>query len=127
MTIEYHEPPQELSQRTRELHRAYTTLVEEIEAVDWYQQRVDVTADEEMAHVLRHNRDEEMEHAAMTLEWIRRNEPTFAEQLQTYLFTPAPITEIEDEAEQGGDGAANSDAAASDSDLGIGKFHKFTR
>ncbi len=127
MTIEYHEPPQELSQRTRELHRAYTTLVEEIEAVDWYQQRVDVTADEEMANVLRHNRDEEMEHAAMMLEWIRRNEPTFAKQLETYLFTSAPITGIEDEAEQGGDGAANGDATASDSALGIKKFDKFAR
>ena len=123
MTIEYHEPPNELTARTRALHRAFATLVEELEAIDWYLERIDVTEDEEMISVLRHNREEEMEHAAMTLEWLRRQEPALDQRLRTYLFTNAPITEIEQK-EEGGNGAAKEDVAddSDDGSLGLGKF-----
>lgn len=89
----YHESA--LSEDTRDLHRAISSLMEELEAVDWYQQRVDATGDQELAAILGHNRDEEIEHAMMVLEWIRRKNPTFAEHAKTYLFTEGPITEVE--------------------------------
>ena len=92
----YHESLEKLSQKTLELHRAYNSLIEELEAVNWYQQRVDATEDEELREVLAHNRDEEKEHAAMILEWIRRNDPAMAEELKTYLFQEGKITEIEE-------------------------------
>ncbi len=93
---DYHEPTDELSPGTRDLQRALSSLKEELEAVNWYQQRIDVTEDAELARVLAHNRDEEKEHAAMVLEWIRRRDPIFAEKLRTYLFTGGEITEIEE-------------------------------
>lgn len=83
----YHEPYELLTDKTRDEHRAYLTIMEELEAVDWYNQRIDVCKDDALKKILIHNRDEEMEHAAMTLEWIRRNNERFAEQLKTYLFT----------------------------------------
>lgn len=83
----YHEPIDELSAETRDMHRAITSLMEELEAVDWYNQRVDACKDAELAAILRHNRDEEKEHAAMVLEWIRRKDPTFDKELRDYLFT----------------------------------------
>lgn len=97
MTIEYHEPPQELSAGTRDLHRAFCTLVEELEAIDWYLHRLEVTEDEALKAMMRHNQNEEYEHAAMALEYLRRRLPAFDKQLRQYLFTEAPITEIEDE------------------------------
>jgi ferritin-like protein len=93
----YHEPLDKLSAKTRELHRALNSLIEELEAVDWYQQRVDATENEELRDILAHNRDEEKEHAAMILEWIRRNDEAMAGELKTYLFTEGKITEIEEE------------------------------
>ena len=69
------------------MHRAIISLMEELEAVDWYNQRIDVCKDEELKAVLIHNRDEEKEHAAMMLEWIRRKDPKFDEELKDYLFT----------------------------------------
>ncbi len=72
-------------------HRAITSLMEELEAVDWYNQRVDATKDPELAAILAHNRDEEKEHAAMVLEWIRRKDPTFEKELKNFLFTDKPI------------------------------------
>jgi ferritin-like protein len=93
----YHEPEDKLSNKTRELHRALNSLIEELEAVDWYQQRVDATENDELRDILAHNRDEEKEHAAMILEWIRRNDEAMAEELKTYLFTEGKITEIEEE------------------------------
>jgi len=93
----YHEPYDKLSKKSLELHRAFHSLIEELEAVDWYQQRVDATEDEELKDILAHNRDEEKEHAAMILEWIRRNDHAMAEELKTYLFTEGKITEIEEE------------------------------
>ena len=100
MSRPYHEPAAELSPETRSLHRALTSLTEELEATDWYQQRIDVADDEELEAILVHNRDEEIEHAMMLLEWLRRNFPGFDERMKTYLFTKAPITELE-EAEHG--------------------------
>ena len=94
---EYHEPVDQMSEKTRDYTRALHTLREEIDAVDWYQQRVDVTKDASLKKVLEHNRDEEIEHACMALEWLRRNMPGWDEELKTYLFTDKPITEIEEE------------------------------
>jgi ferritin-like protein len=87
----YHEPVEELSDETRDMHRAITSLMEELEAVDWYNQRVDACKDKELAAILAHNRDEEKEHAAMVLEWIRRKDPRFDKELKDYLFTEDKI------------------------------------
>ena len=87
----YHEPVEELSDQTRDFHRAIVSLMEELEAVDWYNQRVDACKDAELKAILAHNRDEEMEHAAMVLEWIRRRSPTFDKELKDFLFTDKPI------------------------------------
>jgi ferritin-like protein len=87
----YHEPIDELSSETRDMHRAIVSLMEELEAVDWYDQRVDACEDEALSAILAHNRDEEKEHASMILEWIRRNDPTFNKELKDYLFTEKPI------------------------------------
>ncbi len=87
----YHEPVSELSSETRDMHRAIVSLMEELEAVDWYNQRMDACKDEELRGLLKHNRDEEKEHAAMALEWIRRRDPEFDEQLRKYLFKDASL------------------------------------
>lgn len=88
----YHEPINELSDETRDMHRAIVSLMEELEAVDWYNQRVDACKDQELKKILIHNRDEEKEHAAMMLEWIRRKDPTFDKELKDYLFTSDKIS-----------------------------------
>ncbi len=93
----YHEPMETLTAETRDMHRAIVSLMEELEAVDWYQQRVDATADEELKAILAHNRDEEKEHAAMILEWIRRRDQVFDKELRDYLFTDKPIASLEHE------------------------------
>jgi len=93
----YHELAEKLTTKTLNLHRALNSLIEELEAIDWYQQRVDAAEDEELRDILAHNRDEEKEHAAMILEWIRRNDEALAEELKTYLFSEGKITEIEEE------------------------------
>ena len=87
----YHEPINELSDETRDMHRAITSLTEELEALDSYNQRVDACKDKELAAILAHNRDEEKEHAAMLLEWIRRRDPTMDKELKDYLFSNTPI------------------------------------
>jgi ferritin-like protein len=87
----YHEPIQELSDETRDMHRAISSLMEELEAVDWYNQRVDACKDKELKAILAHNRDEEKEHAAMVLEWIRRRDNKLNDELKDYLFTDDPI------------------------------------
>ncbi len=87
----YHESINELSTETKDMHRAIVSLMEELEAVDWYNQRVDVCNDKELKAILEHNRDEEKEHAAMVLEWIRRKDPKFDGELKDYLFTEKPI------------------------------------
>jgi ferritin-like protein len=88
----YHEPLEQLSDKTRDMHRAILSLMEELEAVDWYNQRVDACSDESLSAILAHNRDEEKEHAAMVLEWIRRQDPDFDKELKEYLFTDKPLT-----------------------------------
>ena len=88
----YHEPIDELSDDTRDMHRAITSLMEELEAIDWYNQRVDACQDPDLAAILAHNRDEEKEHAAMVLEWIRRKDSTFDAELKDFLFTEKSIT-----------------------------------
>ncbi len=87
----YHEPIEELTDETRDMHRAITSLMEELEAVDWYNQRVDACKDPELKAILEHNRDEEKEHAAMVLEWIRRKDSVMDKELKDYLFTTDPI------------------------------------
>jgi ferritin-like protein len=91
----YHEPLEKLSSATQDMHRALVSLQEELEAVDWYQQRADATEDAELKAILLHNMREEIEHASMVLEWLRRNHPDFAQHLRTYLFQEKPILEIE--------------------------------
>lgn len=110
--IGYHE--ENLSDRAKDLHRCLATIQEELEAVDWYNQRMDATEDEGLRALMKHNRDEELEHAAMGIEWVRRQMPEFDEQLRTYLFTTAPVDEVEEGVEGGAD--------EGDQDLGIGKL-----
>jgi ferritin-like protein len=87
----YHEPVEDLSEDVRDMHRAIISLMEELEAIDWYGQRVDACRDEELKAILRHNMDEEKEHAAMVLEWIRRRDAKLDSELKDYLFTDKPI------------------------------------
>ena len=93
-----------LSPATHDMHRAIVSLMEELDAVDWYQQRMEVAEDGELREILRHNRDEEKEHAAMVLEWIRRRDPAFDEKLRAYLFTDGSIVRREEDLEQRTDG-----------------------
>lgn len=88
---DYQEPIEELADETRDMHRAIISLIEELEAVDSYNQRVDVCKDDELRAILAHNRDEEKEHAAMILEWIRRKDPAMDKELKDYLFTEKAI------------------------------------
>ena len=88
----YHESIDDLTDVTRDMHRAIISLMEELEAVDWYNQRVDACKDDELRKILAHNRDEEKEHAAMVLEWIRRQDASFDKELRDFLFTDKPIT-----------------------------------
>ncbi|MCU1465397.1 MAG: hypothetical protein JWM72_1325 [Actinomycetia bacterium] len=102
-----HESADLLDEATVDRHRAIESLIEEFEAIDWYDQRVKATHDPELASILAHNRDDEKEHAAMALEWIRRQDPALDEQLRLYLFTSGPIISLE------GSDDANSAAASS--------------
>jgi hypothetical protein len=107
-----HEPREKLQAATVDRHRAVTSLMEELEAVDWYDQRIDATDDADLAAILRHNRDEEKEHAAMVLEWLRRHDPVLDTHLRTYLFTEGSITEMET--------SETESAGATDSSLRLG-------
>jgi len=91
-SVGYHEPVEELSDETRDMHRAIVSLMEELEAVDWYNQRADACTDPELRAILAHNRDEEKEHAAMVLEWIRRRDAVLSKQLKEFMFSDRPIT-----------------------------------
>lgn len=93
----YHEPAELLSAETKDLHRGLISLIEELEAIDWYQQRVDACTDDELRQVLVHNRNEEIEHACMTLEWLRRRSPDIDQRLKRYLFVSGPIVAAEEE------------------------------
>lgn len=94
---QYHEPVEELDEKTKNITRAITSLKEEVEAVDWYNQRCEASADEELKAIMAHNRDEEIEHACMLLEWLRRNMDKWDEELKNYLFTDGPIAHLEEE------------------------------
>ena len=91
-----HEDAGALRPSTIDEHRAYRSLMEELEAIDWYAQRIDASTDAELKQVLRHNRDEEKEHAAMVLEWLRRRDPVLDRHLRAYLFSDGPIEEVEE-------------------------------
>lgn len=91
----YHEAEEKLSGETKDMHRALVSLQEELEAIDWYRQRADVAQNEALKAVLLHNMEEEVEHACMVLEWLRRHVPVFDKNLRTYLFQTKPIIEIE--------------------------------
>jgi uncharacterized protein len=118
----FHEPIEWLTQASIERHRAIVSLMEELEAVDWYDQRLEATCNSELKEILRHNRDEEKEHAAMTLEWLRRHDPALDEHLRTYLFTRKSVLEIEEEAES--DERSDDRDGDTDGCLGIGSLKK---
>jgi ferritin-like protein len=117
----FHEPIDSLRPQTLDRHRAIESIMEELEAVDWYDQRVDAAGDAELAAILAHNRDEEKEHAAMTLEWLRRRDPKLDEHLRTYLFTTGSVLAIEQSAEAD-DGAGTTAGGSGDGSLGIGSL-----
>jgi ferritin-like protein len=117
-----HENESLLEPGTIDRHRAVVSIMEELEAVDWYDQRIDAATDQELKELLAHNRDEEKEHAAMMLEWLRRHDAKLDEHLRTYLFTNKRLLQIEEEAE-GKEGGEKS-ASACDGSLGIGSLRK---
>lgn len=119
-----HEAREDISPATMERHRGIVSLMEELEAMDWYDQRVDASTDPQLAEVLAHNRDEETEHAAMSLEWLRRNDPALDAHLREYLFTEGSIVAVE---EQGGGGEGGAAAPAADGSLGIGDLRGSVR
>ena len=110
-----HESRTDLREETIDRHRAFVSLMEELEAIDWYDQRVDAAADEELRAILAHNRDEEKEHAAMVLEWLRRRDPRLDENLRTYLFGAGSILGLEEHSEE-------SAAASGEGSLNIGSL-----
>ncbi len=117
----YHEPADELSQEARNFSRALNSLKEEIEAVDWYHQRVVTSNDPDLKAIMAHNRDEEIEHACMALEWLRRNMPGWDEELRNWLFKEGEIMGShghDHDDHDHGDHASGSDS------LGIGKINK---
>jgi uncharacterized protein len=105
-----HEDPSQLDAATIDRHRALRSIMEELEAIDWYDQRVHATNDASLAEVLAHNRDEEKEHAAMTLEWLRRHDPVLDRHLRTYLFTDGSIV-AEEQVSEHADGGPASDGS----------------
>ena len=118
-----HESAEVIGAETVDTHRAIVSLMEELEAVDWYNQRAKATTNPDLRAILEHNRDEEKEHAAMVLEWLRRGDAKLAQHLKTFLFTDGPITGIEAEVIHGeGDGGGESNTAAADGSLGIGSL-----
>jgi len=112
----YHEPIELLSEETKNMHRAIVSLKEELEAVDWYGQRAEACSDAELRAVLIHNKNEEIEHAMMVLEWIRRHNPTFDANIGTYVKSSGSILEVEASKTGGASGGATSTS------LGIGSL-----
>lgn len=108
MGIAWHAPYELLKPESQDMARAIQSLMEELEAIDWYGQRMDVTHDEELRLILEHNRDEEKEHASMILEWIRRRDPKFDENLRKYLFASGSVIGIEESAEASAPEAATA-------------------
>jgi ferritin-like protein len=127
----YHESADLLPEATKDFHRAIESLIEELEAVDWYQQRADATKEETLRAVLLHNRNEEVEHAMMTLEWLRRRDAKIDETARMFLFAEGEITEIEAAKKAAlaagasagsGGGSSATPASASSPSLGIGSL-----
>jgi ferritin-like protein len=123
----YHEREDLISEATKNMHRAIVSLKEELDAVDWYQQRADACSDDDLKSVLLHNKDEEIEHAMMVLEWIRRHDGTFDAQIGNYIHSTGPIVQVEKQANataEGGAGAVPSgpSARAPSPSLGIGSL-----
>jgi hypothetical protein len=110
----WHENEQVLSARTRDLHRALVSLQEELEAIDWYQQRVDAAEDPELKEILAHNRDEEKEHAMMLLEWLRRKDVVFARMMRMHVGHAGPIVSEAQEAEASGEADVEGRASKGD-------------
>jgi hypothetical protein len=117
-----HEDAETLGSDIIDQHRAIVSIMEELEAVDWYNQRAKATVDPELRAIIEHNRDEEKEHMAMVLEWLRRHDPKMDENLKKYLFNPKPPLEVEEAASAG----AAAGAAGSGS-LGIGDLREQVR
>lgn len=115
---DWHESEDAVQPATRDRHRAIVSLMEELEAVDWYNQRIDAAGDEELRETLRHNRDEEKEHASMVLEWLRRQDPAWDRCLRAYLFTDEPIRDRA-EALDGAEGGSSDGGSGS---LGLGSL-----
>ncbi|MGM0435829.1 MAG: encapsulin-associated ferritin-like protein [Bacillota bacterium] len=115
-TDQYHEPIELLDEETRDITRIIKSIQEEFEAVDWYNQRMNATKDEELRDVLKHNRDEELEHAAMGIEWLRRHLPELDSELRENLFTEGPIGHHDEEEGEAEDAPAQS--------LNIGKIKR---
>lgn len=120
----YHEPIELLSEDTKNTHRAIVSLKEELEAIDWYQQRAEACSDDELRAVLIHNKNEEVEHAMMTLEWLRRKVPIFNEHIGTYVNSSGPILEVEEKSAHGGDSSSSSSGGSTtpSPSLGIGSL-----
>ena len=114
-----HEPSAQLSESTQNHHRAIMSLKEELDAIDWYQQRADACTDEELRAILLHNKDEEIEHAMMILEWLRRNHSAFAVNAERYLNSSGPITLVEQAGVKKSGAASKVDAPLS---LGVGSL-----
>ena len=117
-----HEDATKLGPEVIDQHRAIVSLMEELEAVDWYNQRAKATTNPGLRAILEHNRDEEKEHASMVLEWLRRSDPKLMQHLKTFLFSEGPITEIEAEMVQDGAGAEGGASVSADGSLGIGSL-----
>lgn len=94
--VGFHEDSADLSDETKDMHRAIVSLMEELEAIDWYNQRIDATKNKELKALLIHNRDEEKEHAAMVFEWVRRQDPTFSGYIKEYLFSDKKLAKHSD-------------------------------
>lgn len=126
-SVGYHEPVTELSSEVRDMHRAIVSLMEELEAVDWYNQRACACSDPVLKKILEHNRDEEKEHAAMVLEWLRRRDPQLDQQLRDYLFGEDSIMRRERALEVDAAPAATAEPASLDGSLGIGSLRREIR
>ena len=118
-SVGYHESEDKLRTETRDKHRALTSMMEELEAVDWYDQRVDAASDAELKQILAHNRDEEKEHFVMVLEWLRRRDDKFSHELRARLFSEGSIV-AQEQTDKGG--AAPAGSGAGDGSLGIGSL-----
>jgi ferritin-like protein len=117
----YHETESKLRPETLDNHRALTSMQEELEAADWYDQRVDAATDQGLKEILAHNRDEEKEHFAMLLEWYRRRDAKMDANLKEYLFTSGSLVAQEQAGAGGGDAGADA-AAGGGASLGIGSL-----